>query len=86
MLMRALRIGRQLQDGCVLAEAKPGYQNDSAIRKFERVVMGVRSVHVDLPEPGDPLSRVAKTEARKHVTENMLDLDIRIEGEFGARP
>src|SRR5262249_2773 len=46
----AVRRGRQLQHRCVLAFIEPSDQHGLSIREFERIVMHVRFVCVDLPK------------------------------------
>jgi hypothetical protein len=41
---------RQLQNGCLLAFTQACQQHDSAIRKFQRIVMHPNLVFVDLPK------------------------------------
>jgi hypothetical protein len=41
---------RQLQNGCLLAFTQACQQHDSAIRKFQRIVMHRNFVFVDLPK------------------------------------
>ena len=44
---------RQLQHGGALARHQPGHHHDLATREFERVVMHMRVIHVDLAESGN---------------------------------
>src|SRR5215831_469938 len=50
--VHAVRQGRQLQHRCVLAFIEPSDQHDLSVREFERIVMHVRFVCVDLPKTG----------------------------------
>ena len=50
-----LHRGRQLQHHGGLAGDQPGELHNLAVRKFKRVVMDVRIVHINLPKPCDPV-------------------------------
>src|SRR5262245_18499819 len=61
LLDRLLGVDRQLQHGGDLAFAQAGHQHDLAAREFERVVVVMRILQVDLAETrdllGDPPAR-----------------------------
>ncbi|MGH6767532.1 MAG: hypothetical protein ACRECO_00770 [Xanthobacteraceae bacterium] len=78
----ARRRGRQLQHGSDLARPQPRYQHDLPVREFQRVMMRVGILKIDLPEAGEPMADLA---ARKHA-EGRLAFDVSFEGKFGARP
>src|SRR5579863_10427562 len=82
MLMLAERRRRQLQHRRLLSRIKIGHLDDLTIRKFERVVMRMRIVQIDLPEArqlaGDFLTR--------QKAEHAVDRHIIVEGQFRARP
>ena len=50
-----LQRGRQLEHRGDLAFDQPGNLDNQAVRKFKRVVMDVRIVHISLPKPCDPV-------------------------------
>jgi hypothetical protein len=50
-----LRRGRQLQHNSGLAGDQPSDLHNLAVRKFKRVVMNVRIVHINLPKSCDPV-------------------------------
>src|SRR6516164_4842350 len=58
LLRRSLMIqsrSRELQHGSSLAGDQPSDLYNLAVRKFKRVVMNVRIVHINLPKPCDPV-------------------------------
>src|ERR1700722_1341267 len=71
---------RQLEHRRGLAWNKPRYHHDLATGKFERVVMNVRVVRVDLTEAGNPLIDAGPAEHR----ESAVISDIVVERDFGA--
>ena len=75
-----LRACRQLQHGGGLTGDKPRDQHHLATRKFERVMMDVRIVHIELPEPGNLVLHARLPEQ----TESAVIFDLLLEGEFGA--
>jgi len=52
----AVRGRRELQHSQGLPFAQAGDLNDPSVREFQRVVMGIGLVQIDLPEPGHLLS------------------------------
>lgn len=52
-LAKILRRSWQLQNSCGLTDNEPRDHHDLAVREFERIVMHVRNIGVDLPEPGN---------------------------------
>ena len=52
-VMLRLTLVRQLQHGRALTFGEIGYQHNLTIRKFQRIVMGGRTIKVDLPETRD---------------------------------
>jgi hypothetical protein len=50
-----LHRGRQLQHRGGLASDQPSDLNNPAVRKFKRIVMDMRIVHINLAKPRDPV-------------------------------
>jgi hypothetical protein len=69
----------QLQHGRGLTRDKPRDHHHLATREFERVVMNVRIVHLNLPEPGHLVLH-----PRPEQSESAVILDLLLEREFGA--
>jgi hypothetical protein len=59
------RVCRQLQYGGALTGDQPRNHHDLSIREFERVVVDVRIVHVDLPESGNLVIHARSAERLK---------------------
>src|SRR5262245_41078646 len=76
--------GGKLQHGCKLALAQTGQGYDLPAREFERIVMSVRLIHIDLPEPGYRGFDLAEAQAREEAAERMVDLDLIFERHLGA--
>ena len=81
---RDARSGRQLQHRRPLALAQTGDQHDLPVGELQGVVMHVRAVHVDLPEPGHLVSNFAEPHARQQAVSmvallerNVLDIHFR---------
>jgi hypothetical protein len=72
---------RQLQYDGALTGDWPRDLHGLAAREFERVVVDVRIVHVDLPESGN-LEIHARSAER---AESALVLDVRVKSQFRAR-
>jgi hypothetical protein len=51
-----LRVRRKLQHRAGLSDAKPRQENDLSAWKFQRIVMFIRGVEIDLPEARDLLA------------------------------
>ena len=69
-----------MQHGGGLTGDKPRDHHDVAAREFERVMMDVRIVHIELPEPGNLVLHARLPEQ----TESTVIFDLLLEGEFGA--
>src|ERR1700730_14733369 len=72
--------GRQLQNGRLLTFAQPGQEHDLPIRKFECIVVCVRTIRADLTESGDLSPKIPLAEERN----NRVGFNLPIEGDFGA--
>ena len=83
--MRRLFGRRQLQHGRHLALAKPCHQHDAPIRELQGVMMGIVPVHVDLTETRDTIRDLTEAEAWQQTAEAVIDLDVTLESELGAR-
>jgi hypothetical protein len=70
----------QLQDRGALSRHQSCDHHDLAAGKFQRVMVDVRIVHVDLPESGNLLFDTGLAEQAK----GTIVLDLFIEGDFGA--
>jgi len=70
-----------LQYGRVLTGDQPRDQHDLSVREFERVVVDVRIVHVDLPESGNLVIHARSAER----PESALVLDVFVESQFRTR-
>jgi hypothetical protein len=80
--IRRGRIGRQLQYGRVLTFAQSRQQHDLPVRKFQRVVMCVRFIELDLTE----LGRAPLDFALWQNAEEIVVFDVVLEYQFGAGP
>ena len=82
-LGRRLRLRWQLQNRRVLALVQRGEQHNVPTGEFQRIVMHVRLVQMDLPEPSyfftNRLRLAKKTKPRR------LPLDLLLEHNLGAR-
>ena len=76
-----MRGGRQLQHCCGLAGNQPRHHYDLAAGKFQRVMMDVRVVHIDLAESGHAMLNLGFA---KHA-EGAVELDLFVESELRAR-
>ena len=75
-----MRGRRHLQHGRALARRQPRHQDNLAAGKFERVVVDVRIVHVDLAEAGHFVLNARLAEQ----TEGAVVFNVAREGELGA--
>ena len=84
ILLRAVVIARgrrQLQDRRALTGDQPRDHHDLAAREFERVVVDVLIMHVDLPESGNLVTHARPTER----AESALVMGVFIKSQFRAR-
>src|SRR5947199_4419401 len=72
----ALR-GRQLDHGGVLSRPQPREQHDPPIGEFQRIVVRMGILQVDLPEPGHISPELAQ--ARQHPAEGMIEFSLLLE-------
>lgn len=85
MLMLIVRhCDRQLQHRGSLARYQPVDLQNLSIWEFQRIVLNVRIVHIDLPEASDPVihTALAKARAQEAKTEGAVVLDVIVKREF----
>ena len=76
-----MRRSRQLQHRCGLTGNQPRHHHNLSAGKFQRVMMDVRVIHIDLAESGDAMLDPRFAEH----AEGAVKLDVVVEGELGAR-
>jgi hypothetical protein len=69
----------------MLTNAKLRHEHDPAVRKFQRVMMYVRLVIVDLAETCDSVSDPTKTEVREYPGERMAARGLADKRQLSAR-
>jgi hypothetical protein len=74
---------RQLDHSRMLAWPQPRDKHGPAVRKFQRIMMGIRVAQVDLPEPGHVGPELAS--AWQQAAEDMVVFGFPIENHLGAR-
>jgi len=76
----------QLQHRRALTHAQMREQHDLAVGELNRIVMRAWIIHVDLPEPSNPVTDVPRFLLEKTQEKSrLLSLDVLIERDLGAR-
>ena len=74
----------QLQHGHGLPFAQIGDANDPSIWEFQRIMMRIAFVQIDLPESGHLLPSLSEPKARHNATKNVATFRLLIKGNLGT--